>query len=101
MSKTSNKQDNFIIKLAKQVDSNTKSIKRIIALLPIPSEDKVNSSKDLLNMELKQENGFSIYADFLYPFTLDDKEFLMKLGQDISETLKIRGVKIFKMEFKK
>ena len=91
MLKTPNKQNNFIIKLAKQVDSNTKEIKRISESI-LEFQNKQN---------IKEEQVFNIYGDFNHKTTLNDKNFLIKFGQDISRILESKGIKNFEMKYKK
>ena len=91
MLKTPNKQNNFIIKLAKQVDSNTKEIKKIS-----------KSVAEFLNKQyVKEGQLFSIHGDFNRKTTSDDKNFLVKLGQDISQILETKNIKNFEMKYKK
>ena len=91
MLKIPNKQNNFIIKLAKQVDFNTKEIKRISEFI-LEFQNKQN---------IKEGQVFSIHGDFNHKITLNDKNFLTKLGQDISRILESKGIKNFEMKYKK
>ena len=84
--------DNFIIKLAKQVDSNTKDIK----ILKDLSISQLN-----LQLDLEDSDKFNINANFTRQTTFADRQFLTQLGQDIVGALKAKDVGAFEMKFKK
>ena len=86
----SKKENELIIKLAKQVDLHTKQINEILESSEVEKR-KVDTTI----------HNFSINASFLHPVTITDKEFLTKLGQNISKVLGGKDVQSFDMKFKK
>lgn len=84
--KTPKKTDEFIIKLTKQIDSNTQNIRKLFDII---------SKKEL------KENSFNIQADFQHLTTLQDKKFLTEFGNNIAQILQTKGIKSFQMTYKK
>ena len=111
MSKTS-KPDDFIIKLAKQTDSNSKDIKLILenlasinSLLEAQKTPPIEPPKlevpAPVQTPIVQTDVFNIQASFNHQVTSADKTRVQQIGQVLSKTLAEMGVKDFKMTFKK
>ena len=89
-------EDNFMVKLTKQVKSNKEAIDKILVLLENPQSQQINKPKPQPVSE-----AFNLHADFAHDITVEDRLFLAQFGQDITKTLQARGVKSFVLTFRK
>lgn len=96
MQKAPKNTDKFIITLAKQVDDNRRDIETVLRILSGVDEVEQNNPKqpDLLGVS-------NIQADFTTPATVNDRQFLLNLRNDIVKILETKGIKNFEMKFKK
>ena|SRR3990167_7398160 len=110
------KKDDFIIKLARQVDANSKDIKTILeslstinSLLTVKETPPVTPLitspieplKPAVEPPVVQTDVFNIQASFNHQVTVEDRAKVQKIGQTLSQALMEMGVKDFKMTFKK